>query len=69
MPNSHSIKVTEETYQELLALQRTRETFNAIISRLLNAYRLLLAALPVVEAKKGELEAQIEARKHAANAD
>jgi predicted CopG family antitoxin len=32
---SKSIKVTEEVYQELQALQRTRETYNDVIARLI----------------------------------
>ena len=53
---SHSIKVTDTTYQELMARLRTRETFDHLIQRLLWAVELLEKAIPLIYEKRRELE-------------
>ena len=57
---SKSIKVSEGTYHDLLTLQRARETFNDVIRRLLTAYSILLAAVPIIEGKRRELEIKVK---------
>lgn len=49
---SHSIKVSDQVYQSLLALQRPRETFSGIIQRLIVNNALLTTALPLVRGHK-----------------
>ena len=45
---SKSIKVSETVYGHLLRLQRPRETFSEIISRLIKATMLLSEAEPLI---------------------
>ena len=52
---SHSIKVTDTTYQELMGRLRTRETFDHLVQRLLWAVELLEKAIPLIYEKRREL--------------
>jgi predicted CopG family antitoxin len=53
---SKSIKVDEGVYQELLALQRPRETFSQVINRLLRIAALLVKVEPFLETERIRLE-------------
>lgn len=62
---SKSIKVSEGVYQELLLLQRPRETFSEIIGRLLLMSALIQKIEPYIksqvvflESRRAEQEAQ-----------
>ena len=43
-----SIKITDEVYQSLLSMQRPRETFSAILQRLIQLETLLRKAEPII---------------------
>ncbi len=43
-----SIKGSEEVYQQLLTLQRPRETFSELVARLLQAVELLVKVAPII---------------------
>ncbi len=53
---SKSIKVSEEVYQKLLALQRPRETFSQVVERLADAADLLRRAIPALMEKRSDLQ-------------
>ncbi len=53
---SKSIKVSEEVYQELLALQRPRETFSQVVERLIHSYELLQKAAATIGEQKVVIE-------------
>ncbi len=53
------IRVSDEVYQELLRMQRPRETFSQIIARLLRLSELLIKALPLIKGEHESLEHKI----------
>lgn len=53
---NHSIKVSEETYQELLKLQRPRETFSEIVERLLVVQSKLRELANIIEGQAAYAE-------------
>ncbi len=55
---SKSIKVSEEVYQELLLIQRPRETFSEVIGRLLRVTELLMKAEPIIRGQHEYLESR-----------
>jgi predicted CopG family antitoxin len=66
---SKSIKVTEEVYQELRELQRTRETYNDVIARLIAVDKGLMGLYTVVggvqafaDWQKGQLKTETPAQ-------
>lgn len=60
---SKSIKVSEEVYQELRGLQRTRETYNDVIARLIAVDKGLMGLYTVVGGVKAFGEWQANQRK------
>ncbi len=55
---SKSIKISEENYQALWALQRPRETFSDIVGRLIHSHELLQKAALTIGEKKVEIESK-----------
>lgn len=60
---SKSIKVDELVYQELLWLQRPRETFSELIGRLLRIAEMLDKVRPFLETERVRLARKLEEHK------
>lgn len=56
----HQIRVSDEVYQMLLALQRPRESFSELIGRLLTAAVLLSKIEPLLQGQHEFLKRQVE---------
>ena len=57
---SKSIKVDEQVYQELLKLQRPRETFSQLVLRLLLIEALMQKVQPYIASERQRFEKQAE---------
>ncbi len=55
---SKSIKVSEENHQKLLRLMQAQESFNDVISRLLQVTELLIKVAPIIEGQRSYLESK-----------
>ncbi len=52
---NRSIKVSDEVYNDLLQLQRPRETFSEVVGRLLSLYSLITKAEPIIKGAEAYL--------------
>ncbi len=53
---SHSIKVQDKEFEELQKIQGPRETYNDVVSRLLDIYRMLRGVEPMLSGHKAYQE-------------
>ena len=57
---SHSIKISDEVLDDLRSLQRPRETYNELINRLLNVFKLMEQVKPFLDRYHEELKQKVE---------
>ena len=53
---SHSIKINDLTYNDLREIQGPRETYNDVVSRLLDIYKMLRGVEPMLAGHKAYQE-------------
>lgn len=53
---SHSIKINDKAYNDLREMQAPRETYNDVVSRLLDMWRMLQGIEPILSGHKAYQE-------------